>query len=63
MEAQSNRRRKYVAKSEPIWWDIAKWSIWSTDHITRSDQYDRQYCAREDDTSWCKPKGDDTRWY
>ncbi len=30
-----------VAKSKPISWDAAKWSTGVTDHVTRSDRYDR----------------------
>ncbi len=51
-----------MAKSKPIYWGTARWSIKSTDHIIRSDWYDWQYCARGDDASWYKPRGDDASW-
>ncbi len=40
-------------KLRPDCWGVTKWSIWSTDHIIRSNQYD-QHAYR------CIPKGDDT---
>ena len=31
----------YVAKSKSTSWGVARWSIWTTDHITGSDRHDR----------------------
>ena len=51
-----------MAKSKPICWDAVRWSTRSTDHVTRNDRHDQQYCVKGDDASWYKPEGDDASW-
>ncbi len=38
-----------VVKSKLTNWDAASWSTGVTDHVTRSDRYDRQYGVGGDD--------------
>ena len=46
---QSNRREEYVVKLRSTYWDVAKWSIRATDHVTKNDWYDQQFHDRGDD--------------
>ena len=39
----------FVTKSRSAYGGTAKWSIRSTDHVTRSDRYDQQFHDRGDD--------------
>ncbi len=55
-----------MTKSRSICWDVVRWSIWYTDHITRSNRHDRharQCNSREDDTIHCNLRGDNAIYY
>ncbi len=50
-----------MTRSELINRGATRWSAGITNHVTRSDQHDRQYCAKGDDGRRCQTWGDDGR--
>ena len=53
---------KFVAKSRPICWGVARWSIWITGYVTRSNRYNRHAIrcnSRGGDVTRCNSKGGD----
>ena len=48
-----------MAKSKLTNWGAASWLTRVTDHVTRSDQYDRHHGAGGDDRRRWQPRGDD----
>ncbi len=48
-----------MTKSKSNYHGVARWSIRSAGHVTRSDRYDWQFHDREDDGIQYYPRGDD----